>query len=164
MAVRKINLDDDAEKALATVIAETGLTVSQVVNIALKIYADDDEFACAVNEIQAENADYGDPPLLDGESEKTLFEIRERTGASNLLAIKRGLAIYADQMEFYTPRRPRAYEAYREIMRRNYGDTERASDDQDADGEMATEWAKADAGEIIRAKFKRELNRELHPR
>lgn len=107
MAVRKIDLDDDAEKALAIVTAETGLTVSQAVNIALKLYADDDEFACAVNAIQTENADYGDPPLLDGESEKTLFEIRERTGASNLLAIKRGLAIYADQIEFYNPRRPR---------------------------------------------------------
>ena len=106
MAVRKIDLDDDAEKALAIVTVETGLTVSQAVNIALKLYADDDEFACAVNEIQAENADYGDPPLLDGESEKILFEIRERTGASNLLAIKRGLEIYADQMEFYNPRRP----------------------------------------------------------
>ena len=108
MAVRKIDLDDDTEKALATVIAETGLTVSQVANIALKLYADDDEFACAVNEIQTENADYGNPPLLDGESEKILFEIRERTGASNLLAIKNGLKIYADEIEFYNPGKPRA--------------------------------------------------------
>ena len=136
MAVRKIDLDDDAEKALAIVTAETGLTVAQAVNIALKIYAGDDEFACAENEIQTENADYGDPPLLDGESEKILFEIRERTGASSLQAIKRGLNFYADRIEFYNPeRRPRGYEVYREIMSGNYGDTERASDGEDADGE-----------------------------
>ena len=39
MAVRTINLDDDAEKALSVVIADTGLTVPQAIRVALKLYA-----------------------------------------------------------------------------------------------------------------------------
>ena len=39
MAVRTINLDDDAEKALSVVRADTGLTVAQAIRVALKLYA-----------------------------------------------------------------------------------------------------------------------------
>ena len=39
MAVRTINLDEDAEKALSVVIADTDLTASQAIRVALKLYA-----------------------------------------------------------------------------------------------------------------------------
>jgi len=171
-SVREINLDDDAEKSMASLLARMDLTPSQVVGIALKTYAGEAELEFAADGERAAKGDYGSPPLLDRESEKILLIMRERTGLSDAQAIKAGLKIYADRIGLYAPDKPNRREAYRELYRKmdlgpgGYSEPERSLDGEDANGEKPLGGARADVGEIIRAKFEREreLNREFYPR
>ena len=171
-SVREINLDDDAEKSMASLLARMDLTPSQVVGIALKTYAGEAELEFAADGERAAKGDYGSPPLLDRESEKILLKMRERTSLSDVQAIKAGLKIYADRIGLYAPNKPNRREAYRELYRKmdlgpgGYAEPERSSDGADANGEKPLGGSRADVGEIIRAKFEREreLNREFYPR
>ena len=159
IVVRKINLDDDAEKSMASVLARTGLTPSQAVCIALKIYAGEAELEFAADGERAAKGDYGSPPLLDRESEKILLIMRERTDLSDVQAIKAGLKIYADRIGLYAPDKPNRREAYREAYRKM---------DLGPGGYAVApaKDAKNVVAEIIRKKFEREreLNREFYPR
>ena len=118
IVVRKINLDADAEKSMASLLARMDLTPSQVVGIALKTYAGEAELEFAADGERAAKGDYGSPPLLDRESEKILLIMRERTSLSDAQAIKAGLKIYADRIGLYAPDKPNRREAYREVYRK----------------------------------------------
>lgn len=64
MGVRTIILDDNAEKALSVALADTDLTVSQAVGIALKIYAGELglDFVSEIQTMKAQARDGGERP------------------------------------------------------------------------------------------------------